>query len=227
MIAFRCPSNIDLLTDDSPKICKPYLQTRNAILPHIEPYYDAYAAPYVETIQPYYNSIDKHVFTPVTALGKKYGAPRILQAQEIANAQWTKTVQPHLTKYKDQAKQQYDITLGPYATKAAEAVGPYYGVGKEVVLQSYYENVLPAYNAMKPHALYAYGHVSNFVVNTGIPYTQWAWTSGAVFVERKVWPRVRILYGENVEPQLIRIGERLGRYRDGMQLKAKIEEMDM
>lgn len=136
-------------------------------------------------------------------------------------------MQPHLLKFGDGAKQQYDQMLAPHVDKAAEAIGPYYGVAKDAALQSYYENVLPAYNAVKPHAVYAYGLGSDFVVNTGIPYSQWAWASGAVFIERKVWPRVRILYGENVEPQLIRIGERLGRYRDGKKLKAVIEDMDV
>lgn len=226
-IAFWCPSNFNLLTDESPKICKPYLHGRDAILPHLEPYYEAYAAPYVETVRPYYNSIDQHVFTPAVNLGKKYGGPRIAQAQEIAYTQWTKTVQPHLLKYKSQAEQQYMKTLAPHVKKAAEAVGPYYAVAKDGTLRTYEDNVLPAYNTVKPHALSAYGHGSKFLVDTGIPYTKWAWASGSVFLERKVWPRVRILYGENVEPQLIRIGERLGRYRDGKKLKAAIEDLDV
>lgn len=141
--------------------------------------------------------------------------------------QWTQTVEPHLLKFGNEAKQQYELKLAPYVDKGAEALSPYYGSAKGAAVHSYYENVLPAYNAAKPYALYAYGLGSDFVVNTGIPCTKWAWTSGAVFVERKVWPRVRILYGENVEPQLIRIGERLGRYRDGKKLKAAIDEMDV
>lgn len=226
-IAFRCPSNPQLLADTSPQICKPYLTARDAILPHIEPYYEEYAAPYVETVRPYYNSIDNHVFTPITTFGKKYGAPRVAQAQDIAYTQWTKTVQPHLLKFGDEAKQRYDHTLAPYVDKVVGAGEPYYGVAKHAALQSYHENILPAYNAVKPHAVYVYGLGSDFVVDTGIPYTKWAWAAGAVFIERKIWPRVRILYGENVEPQLIRIGERLGRYRDGKRLKASIDEMEV
>lgn len=47
-----------------------------------------------------------------------------------------------------------------------------------------------------------------------------------VFLERNVFPKIKILYGENVEPQLIRIGERLGRYRDGKKVKAAVEEVN-
>jgi hypothetical protein len=67
---------------------------------------------------------------------------------------------------------------------------------------------------------------SGFALNTAIPYTKWAWTTGSVFLDRTVWPKIRILYGENVEPQLVRIGERLGRYRNGQKLLSVIEEAD-
>ena len=65
----------------------------------------------------------------------------------------------------------------------------------------------------------------SFVLDTGLPYTQWAWTSTAAFVNRTLWPRLTILYGENVEPQLVRISERLGRYRDGKKAKAVVESV--
>jgi hypothetical protein len=48
----------------------------------------------------------------------------------------------------------------------------------------------------------------------------------AGFFERRIFPRIRLLYGENVEPQLVRIGERLGRYRDGRKLKAAVDDVD-
>lgn len=193
----------------------------------MEPYYEAYAAPYIEKARPYYNSIDEHIVTPAITLGKKYGGPRVAQAQEIVYTQWTQTVQPHLQTYKDKVEQQYAQTLAPHVNKATEAVGPYYGTVRDGALQTYHDTILPTYNLVKPHALTAYGLGSDFVVNTGIPYTKWAWASASVLIERKIWPRVRILYGENVEPQLIRIGERLGRYRDGKKLKAAIEDLDV
>ena len=67
---------------------------------------------------------------------------------------------------------------------------------------------------------------TDFTRNTAIPYSKWAWTTGVVFVDRIIWPKLRILYGENVEPQLVRIGERLGRYRDGKKLMAVVDGVD-
>ncbi|KAK0121967.1 hypothetical protein ONS95_010238 [Cadophora gregata] len=225
-ILFRCPSTVDLLTDDSPKICKPYFQVRSVIAPHLEPYYNTYGAPYVDAAKPYYATFDKRVISPATALGKKYGAPRVAQAQAYGQAQWDKNVQPQVQRYQAVLKGKYDQTLGPHVEKAVSAASPYYEIAKTSAQQTYYEQILPTYTAVQPYALQGYGLANDFAINTALPYSKWAWTAGVVFLDRTVWPQIRILYGENVEPQLVRIGERLGRYRDGKKLKAVVENID-
>jgi hypothetical protein len=225
-ILFRCPSTADLLTDSSPKICKPYFQVRSAVVPHLEPYYDAYAAPYVDAARPYYDTLDNRVIAPATALGMKYGAPRVAQAQAFGQAQWEKTVQPQVLKYQGIVKGKYGETLAPHLDKAYTAAAPYYDIAKTNALQTYYEHILPAYTAVQPYALQGYGLAMDFTVNTAIPYSKWAWTTAGIFLDRTVFPKLRILYGENVEPQLVRIGERLGRYRDGKKIQAVVDEID-
>ncbi|CAG8957956.1 hypothetical protein HYFRA_00000299 [Hymenoscyphus fraxineus] len=225
-IYFRCPSTPDLLTDTSPRICKPYFQLESAVSPYLSPYYDVYAAPYVDKVKPYYETANQKVIIPVIVLGKKYGAPRVAQAQSYGQAQWEKNVQPLVQKYQDVAKTKYDETLGPHIMQAVDVTSPYYAILKTNALQTYYGHILPTYNMVKPHVIDGYLITSDFALNTAFPYTQWAWTTSAVFVERTIWPQVRILYGENVEPQLVRIGQRLGRYRDGKKLKTVVDEVD-
>ncbi|RDW59876.1 hypothetical protein BP6252_12963 [Coleophoma cylindrospora] len=225
-VVFRCPATVDKLTDASPKICKPYFQASSVIAPYLNPYYDIYAAPYVDAARPYYNTLNQKVIVPATVLGKKHLAPRVAQAQAYGQAQWEKTLQPEVQKYQGIAKAKYDQTLGPHLDKAAAATGPYLEIAKTNAKQTYYGHILPTYTAVQPYAVKGYGAVSDFTVNTGIPYAKWAWATSAVFLDRTVWPKLRILYGENVEPQLVRIGERLGRYRDGKKLKAVISSVD-
>ena len=226
-ILFRCPSTVDLLTESSPKICKPYFQARSAVLPHLEPYYDAYAAPYVDAVRPYYDSLDRRVIAPATALGTKYGATRFAQAQAFGQTQWEKTVQPQVQKYHGIVKSKYDELLAPHLEKASTAVGPYYDIAKTNALQTYYGHILPTYTAVQPYALHGYAYASDFTVNTAVPYSKWAWTTGGIFLDRTLFPKLRILYGENVEPQLVRIGERLGRYRNGKKIQAVVDEIDV
>lgn len=180
----------------------------------------------MDAVRPYYDTLDKRVITPATALGLKYGAPRVAQAQAFGKGQWEKIVQPQVLKYQGIVKGKYDETLAPHLDKAWTATAPYYDIARTNALQTYYEHILPTYTTLQPYALQGYGLASNFVVNTAIPYSQWAWTTGRVFLDRTVFPKMRILYGENVEPQLVRIGERLGRYRDGKKLKAAVDEVD-
>lgn len=180
----------------------------------------------MDAARPYYRTLDQKVIAPVTVLGKKYAAPRFTQAQAYGQAQWQKTLQPEVLKYQVLAKQKYDESLAPHVDKAVTATSPYLNVAKTNALQTYYGHILPTYTTVQPYAQQGYGIVSNFAVNTGIPYAQWAWTTCNTFLDRTVWPKLRILYGENVEPQLVRIGERLGRYRDGKKLKAAVDSVD-
>lgn len=226
-VIFRCPTSPDLLNDTSPKICKPYFQVKSTLAPYVVPHYDTFVAPHVDSVKPYYNILDKNVITPAAFYGKKYGAPRVAQAQAFGKAHWEKRIQPQVSKLHAVALQQYNKTLAPHIQSVSAATGPYAKFAKDNALQTYYASILPAYTALQPYAQHAYTLGSNFTVDTGIPYAKWALDSGIVFLDRTVWPKVKILYGENVEPQLVRIGERLGRYRDGKRLKAIIEEVDV
>lgn len=178
-------------------------------------------------MKPYYTVLDEKVITPVTVYGKRYGAPRVAQAQKYGRAQWDKSVQPQVTKINAAAQDQYAKTLAPHVDKVVTVAGPYYVFARDNAVQTYHTSILPTYNALQPHVKKAYKATNAFAIDIGIPYTKWAWTSSLIFLDRTVLPKLRILYGENVEPQLVRIGERLGRYRDGKRLQAAVDAVDV
>ncbi len=194
--------------------------------PHVSPYYEKYAASYAESAKPYYNTLDKHVYTPTKFYAAKYGAPRVQQAQAIGEAQWEKQVQPQLTKLNSLYKQQYDKYLAAHVNKASEVAGPYYKFASDNARQTFYASILPTYEVLKPHGLKAFEFGRHHTVNTVYPHAKVA--SGHVYnlIERNILPKIRILYGEHVEPQLLRISERLGRYRDGKKIKAVVAGVD-
>ena len=156
----------------------------------------------------------------------KYGAPRVDQARFYGQDKWEKVIKPQLDTAQLQAKQQYELNLAPHVSKASSAAAPYITNSRDSVSQVYAQRLLPAYESSRPYVekTYAVGH--KFAVEIGLPYAASAWTSTNVFLDRTIWPKLRILYGENVEPQLVRIGERLGRYRDGKKLKAAMDDVD-
>ena len=211
-VLFRCPPSLQACDESSPAICKPYFQIKHAVSPHLSPYYETYAAPYVEIAKPYYESFDRTIVTPGRSYAVRYGGPRLAQAQAYSQAQWEKQVQPQLAKYQAIAKDKYDQSLGPHVEKAATALTPYYEVAKTNALQTYHEFVLPTYTFVQPYALQGYDVAYTFTRDTAVPSTIWAWNKTYVFLDSTIWPRLRDVYTATVEPQLVRIGERLGRY---------------
>ncbi|KAK1987756.1 hypothetical protein LZ30DRAFT_701383 [Colletotrichum cereale] len=213
-VLFRCPANLDACDESSPNICKPYFQLKHAVTPHLEPYYHAYAAPYVEKATPYYNIAHERVFVPTKAYATKYGAPRLQQAQAYGQAQWDKNIHPKLSVYQKQAQDKYDQTVAPHVAKASTNIGPYYDIARTSALQTYHDVILPSYHFVHPYAAQGYAVASHFTTETAVPSAYWAWNKTYSFLDATVWPQFRVLYIENVEPQLARIGQRLGRYKN-------------
>ncbi|KAK4096105.1 hypothetical protein N658DRAFT_570041 [Parathielavia hyrcaniae] len=214
-ILLRCPATLDACDDTSPRICKPYFQLKQAVVPHVEPYYDTYAAPYVEAARPYYYVVDQRVIAPSRAYAKKYGAPRVQQVQAFGKAQWDRSIQPQVEKYQGLARTQYDEKLAPHIHQASAALGPYYEIARTSSLQTYHELLVPVYQFVHPHVLDGYRATSAFTSKTVVPSFVWAWNKTYVFVDGTVGPQIKAIYVENVEPQLVKIGKRLGRHSSG------------
>lgn len=227
---FRCPSSTQNLTEGSSKVCKPYLVARDAVAPYVQPYYQQYAAAQVEKARPYYDRFHSRVYTPSVELGRqtyeRYGASRVDQAWSYSNEQWSRLIKPQIDAAQTQVQDQYSSNVAPHVTKASEAAAPYYSAGKDSVVNAYDKHISPAYDTVLPYSQRTYSTVRNVLVNDAVPLLQSGWRSSAYFLKRIVWPRIRILYGENVEPQLLRIVERLGSYREGQKIKSAVAEME-
>lgn len=225
-LAFRCPATRDGLTDESPKICKPSIQAKEFVQPYIRPYYDQYLDPYVQKAQPYVDQVNEKVYKPGYAVYQQYGAPRVAQARKISVEQWEKTVKPQLDVARKQAGAQYDATLAPHVKKVQDTVQPYYDQVRTSANDIWELEIQPVYRNTAPYAQKIYAQGQDFAVNTALPHAQYAGNTAWAFWARQVWPKIRVLYGENVEPQLHRITERLGRYKDGKRLEAEIKSME-
>ncbi|KAF5020965.1 hypothetical protein F66182_7011 [Fusarium sp. NRRL 66182] len=212
-VLFRCPSSLEECDETTPSICKPYFQVKNSVRPRVQPYYDHYAAPYVDLARPYYDTVDSKVWQPTRAYAVQYGAPWVDKARTHALAQWEKNGQPQLSKYQTLAHAQYDKSVGPYVKQAGQKLSPYYDIARTNGLQVYYEYMQPGYEFVRPYAVQGYDVASDFTTKTALPTAYWTWNKMYVFLDSNVWPHIRAVYVQNVEPQLVRIGERLGRYK--------------
>ncbi|KAJ4159481.1 uncharacterized protein LMH87_008381 [Akanthomyces muscarius] len=212
-ILFRCPPTLEECDETSPFVCKHYFRAKAAVVPHAKPYYDRYAAPYVEIAQPYYDTVKTNVIAPVRHYAVQYGEPWAVKGREYALAQWEMNGQPRIAQLQAVTQAHYDKSVAPHVSKVAALAEPYYNVAKMQSLYAVDNVVYPAYELSKPYAIRGYEASHNFAVATVLPAAQWSWTNTNEFLDRAVWPQLRTVYVENVEPQLVRIGERLGRYK--------------
>ncbi|KAL2270592.1 hypothetical protein VTJ83DRAFT_2776 [Remersonia thermophila] len=213
-ILFRCPPSLDACNDESPRICRPYFHVRNAVAPYLEPYYDAYAAPYADIVRPYYVAVDESLVSPAWAYTKQHASPHLQQLQAVVRTRWDTSVQPHVDQYYALAKVWYDETLAPHVAHAAAAAQPYYVTARANVVHVYHGAVVPAYRFAHPHLVDGYRAASAFARDTLVPTAVWAWDKTYAFLNGTVGPHIRAVYTENVEPQLVKIGKRLGRYNN-------------
>lgn len=184
----------------------------------------------MENARPYVENFQQHVYTPAVTLIKQdyqiYAAPRVDQARSYGQHQWEELIKPQIEAGRALARKNYDSALAPKVRGLSESVEPYYAAVQQYLQQAYSSWLLPTYNFSRHYTQQLYDSSNRIATEIGFPYARWVWATTNVFFDRTIWPRVRILYGENVEPQLVRISERLGRYRDGRKLKAVVEDID-
>lgn len=227
---FRCPFHLSELNESSPRVCKPYLVARSYVEPHITPYYDAYGAPYVELARPYARTVNEKVYTPAANVARwgydKYGAPALDQAQQFTQQQWERQVVPHLQSAQDSATRLYKANVAPHVERVEIALSPYYqktNAAFSSVLQGY---VLPFCAQSRPFIGKTYTSGQDILATTVMPYAQTTWSSVIYFANSSLWPKITGLYSENVEPQLVKIGQRLASYREGKRLRQVVDDVD-
>lgn len=223
-VLFRCPQSLEECDETSPYICKHYFRAKSIVAPHARPYYDKYAAPYVEIAQPYYDTVHANVLVPTQKLATRYGAPLVERGQNLVATQWELNGQPHLTRLQVIAKLRHDQFVAPHLERASEALGPYITSVKAGTAHALEAYGVPAYEFVTPYAGMAYGAARHVTLTTVVPTANWAWTSTNSFLDTAIWPQLRLVYQDNVEPQLVRIGERLERYRSKAKLKVLREK---
>ncbi|KAL4917211.1 hypothetical protein BDW62DRAFT_88677 [Aspergillus aurantiobrunneus] len=227
---FRCPSNISDLAESSPRICKPYLVAKSYVEPRVTPYYNAYAAPYVDAARPYVRVLNDKVYTPASNIAKQgyetYGAPALDQAQAYGQQQWDANIVPHIQTAKDKATDWYKSQVEPHVEYAATTVSPYYHKVHGAYWTTLDGYILPFAAKYQPFIGKTYTSGQEILTTRVMPQAQSAWFSTVYLVNHSLWPKVSSLYSENVEPQLVKIGQRLASYREGNRLGEVTDEVE-
>lgn len=136
---------------------------------------------------------------------------------------WTRVVKPQVDTAQAKVIEQYEAHLARHVNTAVDVTSPYYKTARAAAIDNYKQRIIPTYQFALPYAQQGYYHGHKFTVDVLFPNLQYAQASTLSFLKGTVWPRIRILYGANVEPQLVKISERLGRYKDSKKLEAAVK----
>ncbi|RKF59409.1 hypothetical protein OnM2_060015 [Erysiphe neolycopersici] len=215
-----CPSSLDSTPEDSPKACKVYFQITDLSIPIIRPYFDTYALPHLEPVLPYYVEAYKRVITPTLIFGRKYGIPFVEKTIVLGKFFWVKFAQPRAEKLYEISYQYYRKNFGPYVDNANKAIIINYYTIQKIFLPKYSNIILSYYDAIKPQIVKGYILAYNVITKNLYPCLKWTVANGEFFFVRTVQPKLKSLYGESVEPQLLKISERLDKYRNARKTKS-------
>ena len=184
----------------------------------------------MEKAKPYADTVHEKVYAPGAAFAKhnyqRYGEPRIAQLQAYGQNEWAKVVKPRLEQAQDMVLKEYQKSLAPHVNRASDAVQPHLANAQAIAVDQFQNNVVPSYQKAQPYAQNAYIRGHEIATDVAIPYGRWLGETVLAFLQRRVWPPIRIAYGENVQPQLLKIRERLANYRDGKRLEAAVEAVE-
>lgn len=219
LVVWQCPFR-STLTDSSPLLCRPFHGLFNIAEGYVSPYYDQYAAPYVEIARPYtekaHATFQSKVAAPVTE-GTTKVYTTYLHPVVVENTEKLKVfAEPVTSKFSEV----YSTHFVPLKCKAVQYcnryVVPTWDFSKTYLYRFHAYVLTPAYykvstytwtlvNYAKVHILPKAKHYASIVWDILTTYVKlaWNWLIGIVS------PKVSGLYERTIEPQVNKIIDRI------------------
>lgn len=235
MIFFSCPRNARL-DPSAPAVCRRVDILKHNALPHIKPYYDTYAEPYLARAQPYlakgqgyYEQFGAPTLERGHDLWVKQATPRIRQGYTTIQEQYSGKVYPVLDRLiLKPSRHVYGKYLDPHVQTVGQkydtVVHPRVRNLQKRAIKLCNKRIVPMYKSAAPKVQHAFHMVENKYATEVEPriYSVIHWIYRKF--DQVIIPRVTILWGVHVQPQLDRIYDSLFRNRDAKRVASKIVE---
>ena len=232
MILYACPSN-SRLDPDAPAVCRRFDIIKHSAVPYVKPYYNTYAEPYLAKAQPYLSKGQgyyEQFGAPAVAKGKdlwvKQASPRIKTGCAVIQNHYVQSVYPVLDRTVIQrAQAAYAEYLDPQIQKLsahyAKSFHPYVQTIQKQSMHIYSKQLVPAYKTAAPHVQQTLRTIESTYTKQIEPRVHAVLHWILVKFETVIIPRLTILWGVHVQPQLDRIYDKLFRNREAKQVAAK------
>jgi hypothetical protein len=198
------------------------------VKPYIEPAYNSYIAPYVQVARPYADKACTNVYIPASNIAtnvyKRHAEPIIAQAWRQGQKEWYARAHPYVKRYSAVLNKQYQHHVEPRIREANRVLDPWWTWARATADKQYHQVLVPASRRITPYAQRIYNQSRHYAVHYAIPTARQGAYSAVVFIKRRIWPSIYLLYGQHIEPQISKIRLRLASYTDGKKMEAVINE---
>ncbi|KAF8466681.1 hypothetical protein BDZ91DRAFT_724797 [Kalaharituber pfeilii] len=214
-VLFRCPTIPD---PSSPTICHGYSTAHQVVTPYLQPYYQAYASPYVERLTPFISHANEAYFYPAfeaaSARYEMYAQPPLQKVKSIIEKKYKEKLQPHVSKATTRLNQFYDKHLAAHSDKALKfchdaASSPYWAQARGHAEGIYNVYLVPAYKQVTPYVHRVYENGKYVAVVVLGPHFKDGIKVSSEWLEKNVFSGISDIWKEYVEVQVERIRERL------------------
>jgi len=66
----------------------------------------------------------------------------------------------------------------------------------------------------------------HYTIKYAVPTMQQGVSTATIFIQRHVWPTIRIAWGQHVEPQILKIQAKIASYADGRKMEAVAADIE-
>ncbi|ORY81552.1 hypothetical protein BCR37DRAFT_47442 [Protomyces lactucae-debilis] len=220
-ILYACPSTIDV---NAPAVCRRFNSLKEFTVkhagPHVQPYYEQYAGPYVAKGEQYYAQVhkvyQKQAKPAVDHAGKLYNKhlhPVTAQATQAAKKHYNARLDPVVSKYQKKAQQVYGQYVGKHIATATNTIKPYTDMASTKSQQVYDKVLVPTFHKVSPHVKHAAAIGASTYWQHGHPIVLKLRDALLAFYRTTVLPPMRRAFYKYVEPQLARVSQKLFEFK--------------
>jgi hypothetical protein len=233
MIFWACPANARL-DPSAPGVCRRYDSIQHSALPYFKPYYDTYAEPYLAKAQPflqkgqgYYEQFGAPTVAKGQDLWIKQATPRLQKGYSAAQGRYNKDVHPVLDRTilkrsRDAYSKYVDPHVQTLSAQYTKSVHPHLQTLQTQSYKLYNDRLIPAYYTAAPRVHRAFRTVEDAYATHLEPRVHAVLKWILHKIETVVVPRITILWGVHVQPQVDRVYDKLFRNRESKLVASKV-----
>lgn len=135
-------------------------------------------------------------------------------------------MQPQITQLYERGYKQYEERLEPTVVELTKLYEPWWRWTKKTTSRQYHTVFIPIYKRSLPYLHHVSRQARHYTINYAIPTIQRGANTATIFVQRHLWPTIRIAWGQHVEPQILKIQAKIASYADGRKMEAAAADLD-